>query len=60
MKNKKYRRIKQILIMLSICTTLLSGPVTSNEVSKMLKRMEERNVLIREISEAENDEKRVD
>jgi len=42
--------------MLSICTTLFSGPIASNEVRKMLKNMDERNALIREISEAENEE----
>jgi hypothetical protein len=42
--------------MLSLCTILFSGPVASNEVSKMLKCMDERNALIREINEAENDE----
>jgi hypothetical protein len=56
MKNRIYRSIKQFFIMLSICTILFSGPVASNEVSKMLKCMDERNSLIRELDEAENDE----
>ncbi len=56
MKNRIYKSIKLFFIMLSICTTLFSGSVASNEVSKMLKNMDERNALIREISEAENEE----
>lgn len=56
MKNRIYKSIKHFFIMLSICTTLFSGPIASNEVRKMLKNMDERNALIREISEAENEE----
>ena len=59
MKNKIYRifrRLKQFFIMLSICATLLSGPVAGNEVRKMLKSMNERNAIMRGINEAENEE----
>jgi hypothetical protein len=56
MKNRIYRSIKHFFIMLSICTTLFSGPVAGNEVSKMLKCIDERNALIKEINEAENEE----
>jgi hypothetical protein len=57
MKNRIYKSIKHFFIMLSICTTLFSGPVAGNEVSKMLKCMDDRNALIREINEAENEAK---
>ncbi len=56
MKNRICRSIKQFFIMLSICATLFSGPAASNEVSKMLKCMDERNALIREINESDNEE----
>ncbi|HHV10036.1 MAG TPA: hypothetical protein GXX75_07140 [Clostridiales bacterium] len=56
MKNRIYKRLKQFFIMLSICTTLLSGPVAGNEVRKMLKCMDERNAIMREINGAENEE----
>lgn len=56
MKNRIYKLLKQFIITLSICSTLFLGPVTGNEVSKMLKCMDERNALIKEINEAENNE----
>jgi len=56
MKNRIYRRLKQFFIMLSICLTLSSGPAAVNEVSKMLKCMDERNALMQEMNEAENEE----
>lgn len=56
MKNRIYRRLKQFLIMLSISMTLISGPVAGNEISKMLKCMDERNELLKEINEVENEE----
>lgn len=56
MKNRIYKSIKQFFVMLSISMTLFSGPVGGNEVSKMLKSMDERNALIKEINEAENEE----
>lgn len=56
MKNRIYKRIKQFFLMLSISMTVFLGPVAGNEVSKMLKSMDERNALIKEINEAENEE----
>lgn len=56
MKNRIYKSIKQFFVMLSISITLFSGPVAGNEVSKMLKSMDERYTLIKEINEAENEE----
>lgn len=56
MKNRIYKSIKQFFIMLTICTTLFSGPVAGNEFSKMLKSIDERNAVIKEINEAENEE----
>lgn len=56
MKNRIFKSIKQFFVMLSISMTLFSGPVVGNEVSKMLKSMDERNALIKEINEAENEE----
>jgi hypothetical protein len=56
MKNRINKSLKQFFIMLSIYATLFSGPVAGNEVSKMLKCMDERKALIREINEAENEE----
>lgn len=57
MKNRIYRRLKQIFIMLSICMTLLSGPVAGNEVSKMLECMDgQRNAQVRECNEADDEE----
>lgn len=56
MKNRIYKSIKQFFVMLSISMTLLSGPVAGNEVSKMLKSMDERYALIKEINDAENEE----
>jgi hypothetical protein len=56
MKNRIYKSIKLFFMMLSISMTLLSGPVAGNEVSKMIKSMDERNALMKEINEAENEE----
>lgn len=56
MKNRIYKRMKQFFFMLSISMSLFLGPVAGNEVSKMLKSMDERNALIKEINEAENEE----
>jgi hypothetical protein len=56
MNNRIYKSIKHFFIMLSICATLFSGPVAGNEVSKMLKSIDERNTLMKEINEAENEE----
>ena len=56
MKNRIFKRMKQIFFMLSISITLFLGPVAENEVSKMLKSMDERNALIKEINEAESEE----
>ena len=60
MKNRIFRRLKQFFIMLSICTTLLSGPVAGNEVRKMLKCMDDRKAIMREINGAENEENNSD
>lgn len=57
MKNRIYRSLKQIFIVLFMCTALLSGPVTGREVSKMLECMDgQREAQIREFNEAENEE----
>ena len=56
MKNRIYKRMKQFFFMLSISMSLFLGPVAGNEVRKMLKSMDERNALIKEIGEAENEE----
>ena len=59
MKKKLYRKLKQCFIMLSICLTLLAGPAASNEVSKMLKNMDERNAVIREYNDEDNNSRKL-
>lgn len=57
MKNGIYRKLKQMLIVISISTALLSGPVAGNEISKMLECMDgQRDAQIMEICESENEE----
>jgi hypothetical protein len=58
MKNKILKSMKKLYIMLSISMTLFSGPIASNEISKMLKSIDEGNAVIKEMNEAncsEND-----
>ena len=56
MKNKIYRKLKQVFIVLSISISLLSGPVAGNEISKMFEHIRQRDALIVELNEAENEE----
>ena len=56
MINRIYRKLKQIFIMLSICTTLLAGPAAGHEVSKMLESMDGKKAAqIQELKEVENE-----
>lgn len=53
MKNKILKSMKKLFITLSISVTLLSGPIASNEISKMIKSIDQRNALIIELSETD-------
>lgn len=60
MKNRIYKSMKKFYLMLSICMTLFSGPIATNEISKMLKSMDERNAVIKELNETDYKENRFD
>lgn len=58
MKNIIYRRLKQIFILLSICATLVTGPVGGYVVSKMLEDKNKTDAQIREIEESDEEKDR--
>lgn len=58
MMNIIYKRLKKMFILLSICSTLVTGPVGGYVISKMLEDKNRTDAQIREIDESDEEKDR--